>query len=516
MNASRRTTFLLGVGMALGTAHVRAEVKPNSLFTEGVVLQREMTVPVWGTANEGEKVTVRFEGLGPSASTTTQGGKWMVRLGKMPAGGPYTLTISGENTVTVKNVYIGEVFLCSGQSNMEWPLKNAANAQDAIARSADPLLHLFITKHRFTAEPQTDPESQWKESSPESTPGFSAVAYFFGRKLRQELKVPVGLIASTWGGTPAEAWTSHAALEANSDLKHMVTELDQARANYAQAQKEYADILEKHKQAVEAAQKEGKDPPPMPDAPKDPMNSHTPTGLYNGMIAPLIPFAIRGAIWYQGEGNANRAYEYLTLFPTMIQDWRAAWGEGDFPFYFVQLAPFQKIQEEPKPSAWAELREAQRQTALKVSNSGMAVITDVGDEKSIHPLQKQPVGERLALLALANIYGKRIEASGPAYDSARVEGDHITIRFQHAAGALQTSDGGELKGFTIAGEDGTFVNAQAVIKGDTVIVSSPKVPMPMYVRYGWADYPVVNLVNKAGLPASPFRTDDLPFTTRPK
>jgi sialate O-acetylesterase len=305
-------------------------------------------------------------------------------------------------------------------------------------------------------------------------PDFSAVAYFFGRDLQSKLGVPVGMIHTSYGGTPAEAWTSRAALEANADLKS---------------------LLASPPAGTQAFQR--------------------PTGLYNAMIHPLIPYAIKGAIWYQGESNAGRAYQYKTLFPTMIRNWRQDWGQGDFPFLFVQLAPFHKKVSQPGDSQWAELREAQRLTLKQVPATAMAVITDVGDEDDIHPQKKEPVGQRLALAALALAYGKDVEYSGPAYAGMEVRGHEIWLRFDHVDGGL-VAMGDALEGFTIAGADQKFHPATAEIRGDKVVVSSPEVSQPVAVRYGWADYPVVNLANRAGLLASPFATDDFPWITAPK
>ena len=492
----------------------RADVKPQALISDGMVLQRDMEVPIWGTADDGEQVTVSFQGQ--EATTTAKDGKWLVRLQPLKAGGPAEMTITGKNKLPIKDVLVGEVWICSGQSNMEMSLKGTANAQKDIAKSRNPNLHLFTVPKLGLEKPGEDVKGKWSECGPDTVGGFSAVAYFFGRDLQKALEVPVGLIHTSWGGTPAEAWTSRPALEANPDLKYYFEQEDKAAKNYPAALEKYKADLAKYKEEAKKAKAEGKTPRQAPRPPNQPLiGSHSPSALYNGMIAPLIPYAVRGAIWYQGESNAGKAYEYRTLFPTMIQSWRTAWKEGDFPFLFVQLAPFMKIQPEPGESNWAELREAQLLTSLKMPNTAEAVITDVGEENDIHPKRKEPVGARLARAALALAYGRKIEYSGPVYDSMKVEGNRAVLSFTHVDGGLEAR-GGALEGFTVAGEDRKFVKADARIEGDKVVVSSPQVQPPVAVRYGWANFPVVNLWNKEGLPASPFRTDDFPGVTQPK
>jgi sialate O-acetylesterase len=456
----------LGLGYVLA-APARADVTPNGLFTDHMVLQRGLKVPVWGTANPGEKVTVQFRGQKVSA-TTGQDGKWKVELKKLEAGGPFEMTISSPNSkIHLKDVLVGEVWVCSGQSNMEQALLNTNGAKEAIAQADNPRLRLF-TVRRFSAKaPQRDlpvgkEPRTWQKCTTVTVPGFSAVAYYFGRDLQKALGVPVGLIHSSVGGTAAERWTSKKALEAHAATKDL----------------------------------RGSD-------------------LFNGMIAPLIPYAIRGVIWYQGESNAGRAYEYRTLLPVMIKNWRTDWKQGNFPFLIVQLAPFMKIQAEPGESQWAELREAQLLTTLTVPNTALAVITDVGEENDIHPRKKEPVGARLALAARALAYGEPIVYSGPVYHAMKVEGNKAILSFEHTGGGL-VARGGPLVGFTIAGKDRKFVKAEAEIQGDKVAVWGPGVDEPVAVRYGWANYPVVNLWNKEGLPASPFRTDDFPTSTQPK
>lgn len=456
--------FAFVFALMLAVVPGSAAVKPHALFSDNAVLQQGMKVPVWGTADDGEKVTVKFQNQ--VVSTIAKRGQWILWLEPLQAGGPFTLTI---NSLELKNILVGEVWVCSGQSNMWWLLAQTVDAEKAIADSKDSSLRL-LTVPMAATRPKEFAVS-WKKCGPETAHDFSAVGYYFGRDLRKSLKVPVGLINSSVGGTLAEAWMSRRALKANPDFKVILD-----------------------------------NPYPVPNRS---------SCLYNGMIAPLLPYAIRGAIWYQGESNAGRAFQYRILFPTMIQDWRESWRQGDFPFLFVQLAPYGKIETEPGDSAWAELREAQLLTSLNVPHTAMAVITDFGDPVDIHPQNKEPVSARLALAARAVAYGERIVYSGPIYKSMKIEGDRVILSFDHVGSGLAAKDG-ELKGFTIADQNGKFSNAQAEIQGNKVAVWSPQVEHPTAVRYGWANCPVVNLYNEEGLPASPFRTDDFPILTKPK
>jgi sialate O-acetylesterase len=485
-----------------------------------------MPVPVWGTARDGEKVTVRFDGQ--SASTTAAGGKWMVKLPPHKEGGPYELTVTGDNTVTLKNVLVGEVWICSGQSNMEFGFMGSANAAAEGPNANYPKLRMFTTPKVTAATPRSEAAGQWVECTPDTVKGFSAVGYFFGRDVHKALNVPVGMIHTSWGGTPAQAWTSIEGLRKDPELADHVKAAEKLQADYAKnaatypaelaaynEQKKqwdteigsaYATTLSAWNEEVKQAKAGGKPLPPKPQpakpAPVPPRSpegtSGTPTALYNSKIAPLVPYAIKGVIWYQGESNASRAREYRTLFPRMIADWREKWGQGDFPFLFVQIAPY--VGQPP------EIREAQFLTLSKSPNTAMAVITDVGEANNIHPKQKEPVGARLALAARALAYGEKIEYSGPLFESAKFDGNRAIVRFQHTGSGLQAKDG-PLKGFTVAGADKKFVPATAEIVGDTVVVSAPEVTAPVAVRYGWATVPDVNLYNKEGLPASPFRSD---------
>ena len=484
-----------------------------------MVLQQGKPCPVWGTGEAGDgPISFSFE-AGEQSTASKQpisiraDGHWRFILPALKAGGPFTLTISGgKNTITLKDVYVGEVWICSGQSNMQFGLGGAMNAKQAIAAAKNPKIRLFTVPQATPDKPRHDlPGGHWVECTPQTVPGFSAVGYFFGRDLQKALDVPIGLINNSWGGTRAEAWTSRPVLEAHPQYKGEFPAQEKAVANYPRALEKYKEAMAKYKEEAARAKAEGKPVPKQPSPPWNPAtNANAPSVLYNGMIAPLIPYAIRGVIWYQGESNAGRPDLYCELFSMMIKNWRDDWKQGDFPFLFVQLAPFMDIVKEPTDTHWARLRKSQLQTSQRVPHTAMAVITDVGDEKDIHPRKKEPVGHRLALAAFAQVYGKKIESSGPIYCGMTIEGNKAVLSFTHVDGGLMVK-GEALTGFTIAGEDRQFHNAEAEIRGDKVVVWSNRVDKPIAVRFGWANYPVVNFWNKANLPASPFRTDDFPF-----
>jgi sialate O-acetylesterase len=503
MNRNFNRAAALGAALVLFVCSIPqaaqgdAEVRLPRLFSDNMVLQQGTTVPIWGWGQDGTTVTVKFRDQ--SVSTRVLGGKWIVRLRHLKPGGPDTLTIMAGTTLKIKNVLVGEVWLAGGQSNMEFPLSRAFESSNDIASAANPMIRLIQVPHTRLNEPTNDIDASWREATPESAAGMSAVAYYCVRHLQAKLRVPFGLIESDWGGTTAEAWMEDGFLRANPEYQiGIIKAWSLEEANYDRSLKEY----QKEKQAAKESNTAFNKP-----VPRRPWK---PSELYNGMIAPLLPFAMRGALWYQGESNAGsteRAEQYHQLFPDLIRDWRALWHEGDFPFLLVQLAPYKKIQHEPAESAWASLREAQLQATQKLPNVGLAVITDVGNENDIHPTHKKPVGERLALAARAIAYHEPIEYSGPVYKRMKIERNQIILTFDHVGGGLEARDG-DLTGFAIAGADGKFFRALADIKGNTVVVHSPLVEEPAAVRYGWADYPVVNLWNKAGLPAAPFRTDD--------
>jgi sialate O-acetylesterase len=491
-------------------AQLSADVRLAALFTEHAVLQRETRVPVWGWADPGERVIVSFRGRTVS-TVTDANGRWSVRLPRQRAGGPFTLVVEGKNRITLNNVLVGEVWIASGQSNMEWPMHRTFDPDDAISYSSDSRMRLFTVPKRKATVPVSDVEARWVECEPETVRDFSAVAYYFGRDLRRALGVPIGLIHSSWGGSPAEVWIQHEMLAAHPDYQSDILDPFPERA------RRHQESIERWDQEAAALEPQGR----KPDRPR-PGSIWRPSELYNGMIAPLVPYAIRGAIWYQGESNAGRAWQYRTLFPDLIQNWRMEWNQGPFPFLAVQLAPWDRnrnrapelIASEIGESDWAELREAQLLATRQLPNVGLAIITDVGDKDDIHPAQKEIVGMRLALLARSIAHGEKIVANGPLYRRMRVRNDRIILDFDHARSGLEAR-GGPLRGFTVCGEDGEFMSARAEIDGRRVIVSSPLVSKPVAVRYGWADYPMINLFNREGLPASPFRTDDFPLTTAP-
>jgi sialate O-acetylesterase len=486
--------LLVALCLTLTPALARAEVKTHALCSEGMVLQQQTDAHVWGTADKGEAVTVTFRGKKATA-TADDAGRWLVILPAGEAGGPFEMTIAGKNTITYKDVLVGEVWICSGQSNMEWSVNACDKADKEYATSApvNPMLRMFSVKKSPQATPQTDTAGKWTVASPQTVGGFSAAGYFFGRNLQENRKVPVGLIHTSWGGTRIEAWMSEKALA-----------------------------------PWEKPNPQGKG------------GANAACALYNGMIHPLLNYRVKGAIWYQGESNAGGAYKYRALHPAMIENWRADFKNPDLAFYFVQLAPYGAAPKAPGESSWAELREAQTMT-LKLKNTGMAVITDFGNEYDIHPTPKRPVGDRLALAARAQTYGEKIPYSGPMYRALKVEGNKAIVSFNHAAGlvakemvptlerkvkdgstqaAWRVKEGGApnapLVGFTVCGKDRKFYPAKAEIAGDTVVVSSDQVAEPVAVRYGWANHPICNLFNRDGLPASPFRTDDFPGVTQPK
>jgi len=654
-----------------GWMSARAAVRCPSLFSDHMVFQGRCDLPVWGWAEPGETVKVECNGQSVSAAADSSG-RWRVILQAMVPGGPHTLTIAGENEIRIEDVLVGEVWLCSGQSNMAWRVQQSRDAEAEIAAANLPRLRMFMVEHRVADLPQDSCNGAWVVCSPETAGSFSAAGYFFGRDMHKELDVPVGLIHSSWGGTPVESWMSLATLKSDDDFVPILDRYGRALLDYPENRAEYQAALKAQQQregelpvyhidggnegikkgwaesafddrdwipfelpafwdddpemeidgavwfrktvAVPPSWKgkplilelgaiddfdvtyfngvevgsTGEETPgywqyarkysvpgdrvesgetviavrvfdhfgqggfggygaqmsltcqldggmqsiPLAGSwrmkvekaldpsgitgpggaglqePIGPSHPYSPCGLYNAMIHPLAPYALKGAVWYQGEANASRAHQYRKLLPAMIQDWRTLWGKGDLYFGIVQLANFMAVSGEPAESEWAELREAQALAAMELTNSGLAVAIDIGEADDIHPKNKQDVGRRLALWALAQAYARDLEFSGPVARSMQISAEKVFVRFDHTGGGLTTPEQGEeVKGFAVAGSDGRFYWARAEIAGGGVTVWSDEVDSPVAVRYAWGNNPVCNLYNASGLPAVPFRSD---------
>jgi sialate O-acetylesterase len=515
-----KTLAVLVACRLIGPGSAQAEVRLASPFGDHMVLQQGMAVPVWGQARPGERISVSLGSIRKDA-TAGRDGRWQVRLSGLKTGGPYELIVKGDSSLTIKDVYVGEVWLCSGQSNMDMTVARedrywcgVMNEEEEVKAADYPLIREFRVKPTMTDEPQTEVVGQWSVCSPATVGKFSATAYFFAREIHKKLGVPVGLLTSTYGASTAQAWMSPKALSSDPLFVPLIEAYVAARKNYDQdetVKQKYQQDLIAWEAAREQAKAEGQ---PTPRRPKDPnphQDQHNPSVLYNGMIAPLVPYGIRGALWYQGESNYPTGHIYAPLMRMLIADWRQAWRQGEFPFLFVQLANHQKPATEPAgKSDMAPVRDGQLKT-LRVRHTGMAVAIDIGDAENIHPKNKQEIGRRLGLVAQALVYRKPVPYSGPLYRGMRIRGSAIQLLFRHTEGGLSCK-AGKLTGFAVAGEDRQFVWADAKIEGQSVVVSSPQIVRPLAVRYGWADNPPVCLCNGVGLPASPFRTDnwDLP------
>ncbi|MFO0787967.1 MAG: sialate O-acetylesterase [Pirellulales bacterium] len=501
--------FALATAALLVTA-VQAEVKLPAMFTDHAVLQRDMKVPVWGWAEPGEEVHVAIAGQTQKTKADDKG-NWQVTLEPLKVGDPLTLVVEGKDSrVEVKDLLVGEVWLCSGQSNMEWPVSASTNADLEMAAADHPQIRLVRVKEPGSQTAVEDFDGAWKVCAPDSLGDFSAVGYFFGRELHEQLDVPIGLIDDSWGGSACEAWIPREKLAGNPLYDEMVKQWDEQTKNFDDA-KWAAERAEWRKQAA-AARKEGKRPPERPKRGKEDdgaVGNHRPANLYHARVEPVMPYAIRGAIWYQGESNAARAYQYREMFPLMIKTWRENWKEGDFPFYWVQLANFMDRKEKPRESAWAELREAQTMTQEKLPNAGQAVIIDIGEAADIHPRNKVEVGRRLARWALAKDYGKKFEYQSPRYDSMEVKDGKVTVKFKDVGGGLRSRDEKEVVGFAVAGDDKKWYWADAkIVDRDRIELTCDDVKDPVAVRYAWADNPECNVYSMELLPLTPFRTDD--------
>jgi sialate O-acetylesterase len=505
-----------GLCVALaGTGHLaHANVKLPALMADNMVLQQQSNVALWGTADAGEAVTITVGWQKKPLKTTADAqGRWLVRVPTGKAGGgPYTITIQGNNKLVINNVLLGEVWLCSGQSNMNFPVARKTgwrtgipNAAEVIPQAQYPAIRMFTVAQKVADTPQQDTEGSWVVCSPATVGDFSAVAYFFAQEIQQQTHFPIGLIHSSWGGTPAESWTRQDVLAQDPVLQPTLAHYQEGMKTYTEDQAAYKIKQEAYKAELAANPKTTLVAPVGPLAAN---SNKSPYKLYNGMIRPLIPYTLKGVIWYQGENNADRAAQYRRLFPALINSWRAEWQEPAMPFYFVQIAPHR--------SQNAEIRDAQLYTLRTVPRTGMAVITDWGDSADIHPRNKQVVGHRLALWALSHDYGQQKMAySGPVYQDFKVENGQAHLRFEHTEGGL-VAQSGPLREFTIAGADSVFRPAQARIEGRTLVVWSDAVKQPVAVRFAWKDIPHPNFFNGAGLPATPFRTDNWRLKTQGK
>jgi sialate O-acetylesterase len=480
-------SFVLVLAFA---SNAYADVQLPGIISDHMLLQRDVPARIFGKAQPGEAVTVTFRGQ-TAQTVTDPNGRWEVWLKPLTLGPAADMTIAGMNTVTITDVLVGDVWIGSGQSNMQWAVRQADNADAEIAAAKFPQIRLFYVPRKPSAVPVEDVDARWVVCSPETIADFSAVLYYFGRQMHQDLKVPMGLIHSSWGGTPIASWISGPSLVVNTRLEPFLTYWQNVILQYPVSASRYEQTLKKW----EASGSQG----PRPGAPMGPGHAHEPTSLYNGMMAPLVKYTIKGALWYQGETEAGRAqgHIYGDAMMTLVQDWRRAFGQGDFPFYWVQLANFGNAN---KNGHWMRVQEGQvKATALR--HTGVAVITDIGNPTNIHPTNKQDVGRRLAMLA-------QNKGASPLYRQFTREGSAIRVWFDNAGKTLKTRGDAPVIGFQIAGGDGKYVAATAQIEGTTVLVSSPDVPNPQSVRYAWDYNPDANLINALGLPASLFRTDE--------
>ena len=506
--------IVLPVMVALLIAHspVRlcAQIKLPAIISDNMVLQQNTKVALWGWASPGEVITITNNWNRKATTVTADiSGKWLTHITTTKAGGPYKLSFKASNTIDVNNILLGEVWLASGQSNMEFfvgktpnPSYTGIHNYDEIIKDAEhPAIRQIDVPNKVADTPQTDFKGVWKMCTAKTIDTFSAVAYFFAREVNKATGFPVGIINSTWGGTPAEAWTKKEVLQGDADFVPILERYKKALEVYPAENEKYRTALDKWRADTSKTKGAG------PRGPMGPNHNHSPARLYNGMIVPVQPYTLKGFIWYQGESNADRAYQYRKLFPAMIANWRSDWQNEKLPFYFVQISPHR--------SQNAEIRDAQLYAYRNVDNTGMAVTTDNGDSLDIHPRNKESVGKRLSLWALRNEYGKKhIIVSGPLYKSLKIEEDKMRISFDFDKG-LMAKDG-ELKEFTIAGDDQNFVPAQAKIEGNNVMVWNDAVKNPKAVRFAWKNIPKPNLYNGAGLPASPFRTDEWKLATQDK
>ena len=516
-----------------------AKISTPAIFGNNMVLQQNHPCPVWGNAEPHSSVSLKFAGK-TYKTNSDKDGNWQITLDPLPASSsPLEMFIIGgqieeieklganlaelakkhPGSILYNNILIGEVWLCSGQSNMGWKVNSSDDSDLESLSSNYPNLRMITIPQNGTQKPQKNFQGSWEISSPQSASSFSAVGYFFGRRLHQILQVPVGLINNAWGGSACEAWIPRNRLQQCKVAQPYMDQWQGKEKNY-----DYESQLNHYKQRLakwESDNKQGNAKGQRPRVPRNLMTGqHRPANLYNGVLYPIIGFGIKGAIWYQGESNAGRAHAYREIFPLMIESWRQAWNQDEFPFYWTQLSDFRNEVDTPGDSSWAELRESQTLTLKKVSNAGEAVIIDTGEGRDIHPRNKQIVANRLLRHALANQYGHKIPYQSPLYKSHEIKESKVQIAFDHVGGGLYCFDTKSPVGFAICGADQKFVWAEAKLIGkDRVEVWSESIPSPVAVRYAWSDNPVCNLYRKDGavtLPVTPFRTDDFPLTTRGK
>lgn len=499
---------------------LRAELKLPAIIADHMVLQQKQENPIWGWDAPGTEVTVTF-GDQVKKAKAGDDGKWTVKLDPVDASAdPATLKVDGSSSRVIKDVLVGEVWMCSGQSNMGWTVGGDWKWQVESLASNHPNLRLITVPRVGTQELQNDFNGKWEAATPETVKSFSAVGFFYGRYLHEILGVPVGLINNAWGGSAAEAWVKRDSIESDERFRSLVENWQrrEAQLQTEEAKVQHEKALDAWRKKYEEAKEAGKPLPRRPSSPEQLLGGNArPGNIYAGMVHPTKGYGMKGVIWYQGESNASRAYEYSHLFPFMIEQWRKEWGQGDFPFYWVQLADYRSESDVPGDSQWAELRESQTKT-LSLPNTGQAVIIDIGEGNDIHPKNKYDVAARLVRWALEKDYGiPNIVAQSPTFREMTIDGNKATLTFDHVSSGLRTVDVNEVRGFAICGEDQKWVWADAKITGkDSIEVWSDEVAAPVAVRYAWADNPVCNVLSKDGLPMTPFRTDDFPMTTKPK
>jgi len=505
--------FLVWLSAIGSLANLNADVVLPPLISENMLLQHSKPV-IWGKADPEEKITATLGTASLTVAADHDGG-WRIEFPPIAPGPVGDLVVSGKNTLTVRNVAAGDVWVASGQSNMNFAVDGVLNSREEISRADNPEIRMFTVSRKVSHDPLDSVSGRWEICSPESVAHWSAVAFFFARQLQRDLGKPIGVISSSWGGTTLQVWTPAEVIDADPEFKEIFRDrwLAQIAKSQAAAAERYRIKLSEWEKAAEESKASGSPEPAKPSEPPKPEGSHLPSALYNGMIFGATRFPIKGAIWYQGESNANDADHYEKFLAAMIASWRKAWNIGDFPFLIVQLANYMPRREDPADSFWANLRDAQRRTALSVPNTGLAIAIDVGEAANIHPRNKQEVGRRLALVAEAKVYNRPIVFSGPMFKEAKFNSGQAQIFFQPGSAiGLATSDGGKIKGFALAGGDRKFFWAEARIVetpgGPAIEANAPAVPNPVAVRYAWADNPDCNLVNGDHLPACPFRTDD--------